>query len=490
MTNRSNSSRAALWTPIPQGAPGATPCNRFQHACCAHRGEVYMLGGRDKMVIRDFWKYSVVRNEWTELDCSSEWAPEELEGHSMVSYQGILYIFGGLIDSAYTDWKIPLWLFDTEKEVWRYSQGQSRPSQPVPLNRKGHSAVVLGRAMYLYGGYIDMRGSSQELWKYQFDTGVWSLLSGSQGEQGQSPGPRHGHAAAASAHQRAMYVYAGLSGLREQRDLWRWSQDSHTWSLIKTHSGPSKLVGHSMLLYRDSLLVFGGGDTLGSPGNGLWRLDLTSSSSSGGSSSSSHLWDKMAAVKGSSPPGKAHHCAVGLGPGFQPSWARCRSNSSRSAPASLLGSPRTSPSPLGKFRPFKNKLSPAPSPLLEGAIELQTLSSRTTTDSGIGSGRSRDYEVVELKGVEEEEEEVGEGEERDYFRLGGSSCLTFENQDAFRKHWNTEGERDEEGEGEGEASSDCSEESIEHHLPEAMLMIGGKPLACGKTSISVWQMAL
>lgn len=189
-----------------------------------------------------------------------------------------------------------------------------------------------------------------------------------------------------------------------------------------------------MVLYRDSLLVFGGGDTHSSPVNALWRLDLTSTS---------HAWDKMAAVKGSGPPGKTHHCAVGLGPGFQPS-------SSSSTTASLAGSPRASPTPVGKFRPFKNKLSPAPSPLLEGAIELQMLGPE--------------------RGLKDYEEDLKEDPL-------SRSCLTFENQNAFQKHWDAE------------VSSDCSEESIEQHLPEAMLMIGGKPLLCGKTSISVWQMA-
>ncbi|XP_076119344.1 host cell factor 2 [Alosa pseudoharengus] len=420
MTQRSSLS---LWSLLPQGPPA--PGTRYRHACCSHKGDVYLLGGRERMVLRDFWKYSVVRNDWTKLDCSSEWAPEELEGHTMVSHQGILYVFGGLIDSAYTDWKNPLWLFDIEKEEWRYSEGQIQPSQPAPVNRKGHSAVVFGSAMYIYGGYIDIRGPSQEFWKYEFDTGVWSLLSGVQAEQG--PGPRHGHAAV--AHQHSMYLYGGLSGLREQRDLWRWCLTNHTWSYIRTHSGPSKLVGHSMVLYRDSVLLFGGGETQNSPLNSLWRLNLPS-----------HVWEKVAAIKTSNPPGRIHHCAVGLGPGFQSSGCT----------TGLADSPSGSPT-SSKFRPFKNKLSPAPRPLLEGAIELQTLQ-------------------LDKRGLKDSEEDLRED------RLK-RPCLMFENQDAFQKHWDME------------EVSDCSEESIEQHLPEALLVIGGKPLS-GQATISVWQMTL
>ncbi|KAG7274559.1 hypothetical protein CRUP_018951 [Coryphaenoides rupestris] len=39
----------------------------------------------------------------------------------------------------------------------------------MPTNRKSHSAVVLGSSMFVYGGYIDMRGSSQEFWRLDFD---------------------------------------------------------------------------------------------------------------------------------------------------------------------------------------------------------------------------------------------------------------------------------------------------------------------------------
>ena len=38
----------------------------------------------------------------------------------------------------------------------------------IPTNRKSHSAVVFGSSMFVYGGYVDMRGSSQEFWRLDF----------------------------------------------------------------------------------------------------------------------------------------------------------------------------------------------------------------------------------------------------------------------------------------------------------------------------------
>lgn len=61
------------------------------------------------------------------------------------------------------------------------------------------------------------------------DTLCWSLLSEPPAPQG--PGPRHSHSAV--AHQGCMYLFGGLKGLREQRDLWRWSSSSSTWSCLR-----------------------------------------------------------------------------------------------------------------------------------------------------------------------------------------------------------------------------------------------------------------
>uniref|UniRef100_A0A3Q1FFQ7 Si:dkey-3d4.3 n=1 Tax=Acanthochromis polyacanthus TaxID=80966 RepID=A0A3Q1FFQ7_9TELE len=124
-----NQSNPSLWTQLPQSS--RSPCDRYKHVCCSYDGYVYILGGRESRCLRDFWKYSV----------------------------GFLYVFGGLLDSAYTQCRCPLWVFD--------------------INRKGHSAVVIDSAMLMYGGFIDIKGSSQDFWRLDF-TMAWSLLSGSE----------------------------------------------------------------------------------------------------------------------------------------------------------------------------------------------------------------------------------------------------------------------------------------------------------------------
>ncbi|PKK28815.1 actin-fragmin kinase-like [Columba livia] len=193
-------------------------------------GFLYLYGGRNTTSLRDFWRYNIVKNEWEMLDCSRD-GPEELEEHSMVAYKGILCIFGGMVDSAFTQAKIPLWIYDTDSARW--TECRTVPAETessAPANRKGHSAVVYQSSMYIYGGYFGIRGISQEFWTFHFDTRRWECVSSPSRSPG--PGPRHGHSAV--VYRTGMYLFGGLMGLSEQKDFWRWDFVSSSWSSLRT----------------------------------------------------------------------------------------------------------------------------------------------------------------------------------------------------------------------------------------------------------------
>uniref|UniRef100_A0A1A8BYM2 F-box protein 42 n=1 Tax=Nothobranchius kadleci TaxID=1051664 RepID=A0A1A8BYM2_NOTKA len=385
-------SNPSLWTWLPQS--NQSPCDRYRHACCSYNGDVYLLGGRNSGWLGDFWKYNVVCNKWTQLSCTGEAAPEELEQHSMVAHKGFLYVFGGLLDSASTMSRCAFWVFDVVKQEWVQFQEKANPLQSqMPSNRKGHSAVVIGSAMLIYGGLVDIKGSSEEFWSLDFGTTNWSQL-GPSGSSG--PGPRQSHSAV--AYQEAMFLFGGLRGLQEMQDFWKWDSSSDAWTCLRRMSSPPRLLGHSAVVFKDNMFLFGGGDSHNSTSNFLWSYCFTTQS-----------WSQMLSLGDSNPPTKIHHCCVGLGQSY----------------SSGTGSTTTSevkPRQMGRrLRCFKNKCFPQPH--THGA-DLEMM------DMHLTSGRAR------------------------------KDLLDQEDEGDFRKH-----------------------------LPDSLLVLGGKPFT-GNRPISIWQMTL
>ncbi|XP_043360851.1 uncharacterized protein LOC119863224 isoform X2 [Dermochelys coriacea] len=103
-----------------------------------------------------------------------------------------------------------------------------------------------------------------------------------------------------------MYLFGGLMGLSEQRDLWKWDFTSCKWSTIRTSQGPPKVVGHSSVVFQDSMLTFGGGISNSRPNNSLWKYHF-----------SSQMWEKLASNTEVILSSKRYHRILGIGVGFQ-----------------------------------------------------------------------------------------------------------------------------------------------------------------------------
>lgn len=365
-----------------------------------------------------------------------------------------------------------------------------RGQMQTPSNRKGHSAVVVGSAMLVYGGFVDMKGSSQDFWSLDFggfklqqhththhqlccdstfvcvrarlaDLVPPERFSERLGGARQQTRPLRHSPPELHVPVRRFERFTGAERLLEvefhpphvdvaQKQVCDVTSHRYQhpvviaigetngkasgfrrWSLVLSpppRSGPSRLVGHSAVVYRDGMLLFGGGESQHSPSSGLWRYSFTSLS-----------WTQVAALPGSGPPRKIHHCCVGLGPGY-------RNSSPRS------GGPVVIQTKLqdSRTRPFKNKCFPAPLTFLgsDGAIELETFSPDRCYRS------SSDL--------------IQDGTQQP------ASCLTFENKVFKQKSTEEEEEED---------------EDVAQHLPDLLLVLGGRPCS-SHAPISVWQVTL
>lgn len=197
--------------------------------------------------------------------------------------------------------------------------------------------------------------------------------------------------------------------------------------LVFPRPGPPRLMGHAAVTYRDSMLLFGGGESQISPSNSLWRYSFSSQS-----------WSQVASLPGSDAPDRIHHCCAGLGLSYGPDAAG--------------SGPALQPTlQYAKPRHFKNKCFPVSS----SDIEMKTfIKGRPSSDMDTHSENKDDPQLTE-------------------------NCLAFENR-AFRKQWSCSDEL---------LLLDQGDSDILKNLPDTLLVLGGQPYS-RQSPISVWSMTL
>ncbi|EGI64612.1 Leucine-zipper-like transcriptional regulator 1 [Acromyrmex echinatior] len=91
--------------------------------------------------------------------------PARRYGHTMVSFDRHLYVFGGTADSALSN---DLHCYDLDTQTWNVIL-PSTDSQ-VPSGRLFHAAAVIGDAMFIFGGTVDNNIRSAEMYRFQFSS--------------------------------------------------------------------------------------------------------------------------------------------------------------------------------------------------------------------------------------------------------------------------------------------------------------------------------
>ncbi|XP_022090768.1 uncharacterized protein LOC110979356 [Acanthaster planci] len=264
-------SHAYVWRSLFPESPCRRPCHRSKQAACRDGAQIYVYGGRDgHQTLQDFWRYDVQTNIWTRLECGGD-SPPPLHEHTMVAQRGCLFVFGGELGYGSCG-ETPLWVYSLAKQTWEKPVIESEVV--TPTGRRGHTAVVWCGGMHVYGGYVDLKGSSNELWTLDFETRWWHLSVDAQGEN--SPSPRHWHSAV--IHEGNMWVYGGLNNLQPLRDLWKWNFESRQWTRIRGRQSPGFLHGHSAVRVANSMMIFGGEDSEGEYRNELWKFNFGSTS--------------------------------------------------------------------------------------------------------------------------------------------------------------------------------------------------------------------
>uniref|UniRef100_A0A183BQK2 BTB domain-containing protein n=1 Tax=Globodera pallida TaxID=36090 RepID=A0A183BQK2_GLOPA len=201
--------------------------------------------------------------------------PFKRYGHTVVAYRGCVYLWGGRNDKL-----------GCNQTLHRYNPLENRwavvPTEgQCPPARDGHSAVVYGDFMYIFGGFEEREHRfSHETYAFHFSTRAWNKLK----TEGEPPQYRDFHAA--SVLDGIMYVFGGRSDEMGQLHT---SHDVYCEKLhcldLKTHrwnrpevkepmSAPCGRRSLTMWTYRDTIYLFGGYQSIRNTHfNDLWRFD-------------------------------------------------------------------------------------------------------------------------------------------------------------------------------------------------------------------------
>ena len=136
-----------------------------------------------------------------------------------------------------------------------WSQPEKQNSA-VPASFSHHTACVTEDANYMvvFGGYRSCVGHLNETWLLDLHTMTWT----SPDYFGVPPSPRRGHSAVIV--DKRMYVFGGYNGSAHLPDLQVLHLASMTWESIKTlgESYPSARRQHAMAAVGRHLVVYGG----------------------------------------------------------------------------------------------------------------------------------------------------------------------------------------------------------------------------------------
>ena len=253
------------WKPIP--IIGNSPSQRSLHTVCFCDHYLYMYGGRShRGSEHDLWSYDLLLGLWEKINYTGD-KPPALEGHSLLEFRGKLYMFGGELSFASAG-ETPLWCFDPSCASWEKVSCKS--SNQVPLGRKDHISFIYKNEMYIHGGYVDLKGSVQEFWKFNFDSKKWVHLDDALTEP--CPSGRYKHAGVIKND--TLWICGGLMGVTDKNlnQTWTWNFITRIWCCIKSKGKPNQLFSHDVAIVNNDIFVFGGKRENGMSCSKLWKI--------------------------------------------------------------------------------------------------------------------------------------------------------------------------------------------------------------------------
>lgn len=170
-------------------------------------------------------------------------------GHAVVNEDGAFYLFGGTDGAARQS---DVHAYNVESNLWQ----EIRASGRAPPARSGAQAVVWNGSVWFFGGYTKKDGDYfNDVYKYDISTSQWGTVQ----TLGESPQKRTDHSVC--LFRDSMIVFGGFDGQNRFNDLRELHLHEKRWTMITVRSSvPRSRFGHTSAMYGHSMFVFGGWD--------------------------------------------------------------------------------------------------------------------------------------------------------------------------------------------------------------------------------------
>ncbi|XP_052771601.1 attractin-like protein 1 isoform X2 [Mya arenaria] len=193
--------------------------------------------------------YNITSHEWKRLPESSTVNPKFLYGHSMVRYKDELFVYGGVSSKHIESF---LWTYNIATYMWS--------SQDFNVTRAvaGHSAVLIGSKMYVIFGHSPIYGYMNKVQVMDLDSPNRTFTT----VQTQGARIKGGYGHTSVLYGGEIYVYggyiAGVSGTQYSLTdrLYSFNPVNSTWKILASSGSPRYL--HSAVFLGELMLIFGG----------------------------------------------------------------------------------------------------------------------------------------------------------------------------------------------------------------------------------------
>lgn len=260
-----------------------SPFPRYRHAASQYsndKGEVFVMGGlHNTSVYGDTWIIKPDGDskafQTVQVDVYDN-SPAPRVGHAATTCGNAFVVFGGdTVTNDEGEIDNDLYLFNMNSHTWTIPHPVGRK----PSGRYGHSIGVIAitnfdSKVYLYGGQLDDTIYSDlavfNLSSFRRPDVAWEWVT--PADSVRAP-PLTNHTM--DVYDNKLWLFGGSNGKSLNNDLWSYDPQTNKWNKHKTFGAiPTPCEEHASVIYKDTLIVYGGKDAYGEALGDLSLLNL------------------------------------------------------------------------------------------------------------------------------------------------------------------------------------------------------------------------